>query len=275
MLAYDISCKACPEGVFMWEISISVSSKKIDVAKFIYQTLKSQTAQFGSVVTCYEEFDNFFILFGCPVEQQARAKLAIERCIIKVICNFYKEHYLSDNLRLPLHENMSLMAFKKALINFDKETDFFIISKNLQLEKNLHLDSFYHFKLKSLRDKWTELIALANENSDYLTSSDAFFDLLKFLIDNLEICEDEIDVFEEEDGYHLRPENEEIPHEILSKEGLISSLIELCPKKINLFCRSDDNTAGFLSKIFEERINVNYAGSVPKIINAVTSQTFK
>lgn len=259
----------------MWELSICVSSKKIDVAKFIYQTLKSQTAQFGSVVTCYEEFDNFYILFACPETEQGRASVAIERCIIKVICNFYKDCFLSENLRLPLHENMSLTAFKKALINFDKETDFFIISKNLQLEKNLHLDSFYHFKLKALRDKWGELIALANENSDYLTSSEAFFDLLKFLIDNLEICENEIDVFEEEDGYHLRPESEEIGHEILSKEGLISSLIELCPKKINLFCRTDDNTAGFLSKIFEERISVNYAGAVPKIINAVTSQTFK
>lgn len=253
------------QGVFMWELSISVSSKKIDVAKFIYQTLKSQTAEFGSVVTCYEEFDNFFILIGCPIEEQARVSMAIERCIIKVICNFYKDRFLSDNLRLPLHENMSLMAFKMALINFDKETDFYIISKNLELQKNLHLDSFYHFKLKSLRDKWGELIALANENSDYLTSSEAFFDLLKFLIDNLEICEDEIDVFEEENGYYLKPDNDSVPHEVLSKEGLVSSLIELCPKKINLFCRSDDNTAGFLSKIFEERINVCYNKNLEKV----------
>lgn len=253
----------------MWELSISVSSKNLDIAKFIYQTLKAQTTELGSVVTCYEEFDNFFVVVGCPVEEQTRAKVVIERCIIKVVCNFYKEMFLTENLRLPLHEKMSLTAFKKALINFDKETDFYIISKNLDLKKNLHLDSFYNFKLKSLREKWAELITLANDNSDYLVSNDAFFDLLKFLIDNLEVCEDEINVFEEENGYFIRSQNrgEDFPCESLSKEGLVSSLIELSPKKINLFCRSDDNTAGFLSKIFEERINVCYNKNLEKVDN--------
>ena len=251
----------------MWELSIVIDVKHIDIAKFVYQTLKSQTEQFGSVVTCYEEFDCFHILFACPVEDQQRASVLVERCIIKVFCNFYKEQFLCDNLKIPIHENMSLMAFKKALINFDKETDFYIISKNLNLDKNLYLDSFYNFKLKPLRDKWAELIALANENSEYLGSPEAFFDLLKFLIDNLEICEDEINVFEDENGYYLNSLDNNIPHESLSKEGLVSSLIEMCPKKINMFCRSDDNMAGFLSKIFEERLNVCYNKNLEKLNN--------
>ncbi len=253
----------------MWELSISIGVKNLDVAKYIYQTLKSKSEEFEAVVTCYEQFDNFFILFACPEAFQVRATLEIERCIVKVICNFYKEKFLAENLRLPLHENMSMMAFKKALINFDKETDFYLISKNLELDKNLHLDSFYHFKLKSLRDKWTELITLANENGDYLVSNDAFFDLLKFLIDNLEVCEDEINVFEDENGYFIKQPNceDEGKYKSLSKENLVTSLIELSPKKINLFCRSDDNTAGFLSKIFEERVNICYNKSVEKIEN--------
>lgn len=251
----------------MWELSISVNSKNIQIAKFVYQTIKSQTAEFGSVVTCYEEFDKIFIVIGCPMEEQSRVRVVIERCLIKVVCNFYKEMYLSENLRLPLHEDISLTAFKKALINFDKETDFYIISKNLDLDKNLFLDSFYYFKLKALRDKWAELITLANENSEFLVSNEAFFDLLKFLIDNLEVCEEEINVFQDENGYFLKLENSEVDgdYEKLSKEGLVSSLIELSPKKINLYCCGDDNTAGFLSKIFEERINVCYNKSLEKI----------
>ncbi|MBP3431432.1 MAG: hypothetical protein J6K39_01070 [Clostridia bacterium] len=249
----------------MWEFSISVEACNLDVAKFIYQTLKAQTTEFGAVVTCYEEFDCLYILFACPLEEKERASDEVERCIVKAISNFYKEKFLSDNLHLPVHENISLMAFKKALINFDKETDFYIISKNLMLEKNLHLDSFYFFKLKTLRDKWTELITLANENSDYLVSNEAFFDLLKFLIDNLEVCEDEINVFQDENGYIIKPQNEDMSCESLGAEGLVSSLIDLSPKKINLFCQSDDNTACFLTKIFEERINVCYNKNLEKL----------
>lgn len=248
----------------MWELCISVSSKNIDIAKFVYQTLKLQTQEYGAVVTCYEQFDNFYILVGCEVLEQSRVCLEIERTVIKVICNFYKEKYLSENLKLSFHDEIGVAAFKKALINFDKETDFYLISKNLVLDKNLHLDSFYSFKLKSLREKWNELITLANENSDYLVSNEAFFDLLKFLIDNLEICEEEISVFQNENGYSIKTKNVE-QFSNLSNEGLVSSIIELCPKKINLFCRSDDNTTGFLSKIFEERINVCYNKNLEKV----------
>ena len=251
----------------MWELSISVDSKNFEVARFIYQNIKAQTAEFGGVVTCYEEFERIFVLLACPEQEKARVTNFVERCVIKVICNFYKESFLSENLHLPLHENMTVTAFKKALINFDKETDFYLISKNLDLQKNLYLDSFYSFKLRPLREKWAELVALANENSDYLVSSDAFFDLLKFLIDNLEIGEEEINVFEDEKGYSIKTEREEdgLKCKELSKEGLVSSLIELCPKKINLFCRSDDNTAVFLSKIFDERVNVCYDKNIEKV----------
>ena len=253
----------------MWELSVSVDSKNLDVAKYIYQHLKNQTAEFGCVVTCYEQFEKIFVLIACPKTEQARVSVLIERCLIKVICSFYKEKFLDENLQLPVHENMSLTAFKKALMSFDKETDFYIISKNLSLDKNLYLDSFYDFKLKTLRDKWGELITLANENSDYLISNDAFFDLLKFLIDNLEIGQDEISVFEDENGYSIKAPNEfeEFECEKLSKEALISSIIDICPKRINLFCKSDDVAAGFLSKLFDERVNVCYNKNLEKIEN--------
>lgn len=253
----------------MWELSVSVDSKNVEIAKFIYQHLKKQTTEFGCVVTCYEQFEKIFVLIACPKQEQARVSVLIERCLIKVICSFYKEKFLNENLVLPVHENLSLTAFKKALMAFDKETDFYIISKNLTLNQNFYLDSFYNFKLKTLRDKWQELITLANENSDYLISNEAFFDLLKFLIDNLEIGQDEVSVFEDGNGYSIKSPNEfdDFESEKLSKEDLISSIIEICPKRINLFCKSDDVAAGFLSKLFDERVNVCYNKNLEKIEN--------
>lgn len=253
----------------MWEISISIDSKNFEIARFVYQTLKSQTCEFGCVVTCYEEFGKIFVLLACPKEEKPRVKILVERCITKCICVFYKEKFLAENLILPMHEDLSLTAFKKALVSFDKETDFYIISKNLEFENDLYLDSFYNFKLKSLREKWLELVQLANENSDYLVSNDAFFDLLKFLIENLEIGQDEVNVFEDENGYSIKAENElqECAHENLSQDGLVSSIIEMCPKKINIFCKSDDLVAGFLSKIFEKRVNVCYNKNLSHIEN--------
>lgn len=247
----------------MWEFCLS--TKKLNVAKFIYQTLKKESEEFKMVLTCYDQFDTFFIMVACSFEEKTRLTLVIERCVIKVICNFYKEEFLDSNLHLPFHEKVSLTAFKKALINFDKETDFYIISKNLELKHSLYIDSFYNFKLSSLRDKWKELIMLANDNSEFLTGDEAFFDLLKFLIDNLEICENEIFVFEKENGYQIKLGEQDDNYDRLSNEGLVSTLIDLSPKKINLYCEKNESMASFLSKIFEKRINVCYNKNIEKV----------
>ncbi len=253
----------------MWEFSISVGSDEKEIAKFVYQTLKSKTAEFESVVTCFEQDGRIFVLIACPKSEQVRVKTFVERCVLKVICGFLKERFLDEKLILPTEESISKTAFKKALISFDKETDFYLVSKNLDLNKNLYIDSFYNFKLKSLKNKWEELVLLANENSDYLVSRDAFFDLLKFLIDNLEIGREEVDVFEDETGYSIYSKEpiSDLECEKLSKEKLVSSIIEICPKRINFFCKSDDTTANFLSKIFDQRVSVCYNKSVETIEN--------
>ena len=264
--------KIVGKGVFMWELSISIKASDIEVAKFVYQSLKSCAEEVGAVVTCFEQFDNIYIVIACPTCQKSKFFVEIERCVTKVVCNFYKDRFLTTNLQLPAHENIGMTAFRRALINFDKETDIYLISKNLNLDKDLHLESFYLFKLKPLRKKWEELVSLANENSDCLVSSDAFFDLLKFLVDNLEVCDEEISVFQDENGYSIQSNCKTKNVEQLTKEDLVSSIIEMCPKKINLFCKSDDNTAGFLSRLFEERVNVCYNKSVEiiKDFSAIT-----
>lgn len=253
----------------MWEFSVSVSSAEKDIAKFIYQTLKLKTVEFGSVVTCFEQGGRIFVLIACPETEQVRVKFLVEKCIVKVVCVSLKEKFLDERLILPTQESISKTAFKKALVSFDKETDFYLVGKHLDLDKNLYIDSFYNFKLKSLRTKWEELVTLANENSDYLVSRDAFFDLLRFLIDNLEIGREEVDIFEDENGYFITSQEPILDFECekLSKEKLVSSIIEICPKKINFFCKNDDSTANFLSEIFDKRVSVCYSKSVETIEN--------
>ena len=246
----------------MWEFCLSIS--KLDVAKNAYETVKGELKDLETVLTCYEKHGNFNIMFACPDEEKNRLTNLLERTVIRLICSFYKDAFLSENLTLPKHEKISVMAFKKALMNFDRETDLFIISKNLDLKSTLNLDSFYNFKLKALRDKWEELVLLANENSDYLIGDEAFYDLLKFLVDNLEIKENEISVFERENGYSILADE---CFDSLSNEALVSTLIELSPKKINFYCDKEDSIVNFLTKIFSERISVSYNKSMEKIFS--------
>lgn len=242
----------------MWEFSLNLKAENMDLAKQIYYSLFKYIKENKGVITLHE--DDSFVRIIVAVDHTCTEKLKslIASCIIEIICNNFKLSFLNKNLILPDHDKLGMTAFKKALLNFDKETDKFIIKKNLDLSKDIFLESFYQFKLKSLKEKWAELVALSNENREYLVSSDSFIDLLKFLVDNLDICENEISIVKESEGYRIFS-SDNIPEEnkLLTEELVVSSVIDLSPQRINLYFNETSKAITLLEKIFEERIIIN------------------
>ena len=242
----------------MWEYSICVKNNNNQIINFLYLSLKKQIESLGGVATLLKDENFSSVVVATSDDKRDRAQLFLTKVITKVICSYFKTEFLNKYLYIPVKDEMSAVAFKKALINFDKETDFYIVSRNLSFDKTLYLESFYNFKLQKLRDKWGELINLANENRDYLSSQDSFFDLLKFLVDNIDICEDEIDIVEDEEGYRIFSGREEGSIEGLNPQGLVCSVIDLSPQKINLYCKKENRATEILKKLYEKRVNLKF-----------------
>ena len=154
---------------------------------------------------------------------------------------------------------MSIIAFEKALQYFDKETDRYLVEKYLTFDKNIYLESFFEFKLKILKSKWLELTKIANENSSYLLTEETFIELLKFLIDNLEISFDTVNIISELDGYQLLDENfKDI--EMLTEKGdgvwLVENIIALSPRKINIYTDNSSEELNLINSIYSTRTNI-------------------
>lgn len=241
----------------MWEFSLNIKNEN---KCFGYKAKNSLSQYFNVIngfVTSHENEGYYSILIAVEDGTSELAKKAISSVIIDIICNDLKEKFLDKYLILPNQDKMGVIAFKQALLNFDRETDKFIIKKNLKLENDLFLESFFFFKLKTLQNKWNELVSLANENRDYLLTDESFIDLLKFLIDNLDICEEEISVVKEEGGYRIYADDKEFSDELLNEEKIISSIIDLSPQKINLYANETSNAIRLLEQIFDDRITKN------------------
>ncbi len=241
----------------MWEFSLNLKSENFDLARFFYNSLSAYISESDGVITSHEDNGNISVLFAVKDEQKEKAQMLIANAIVEVICTKFKADYLNKFLMLPEHDKIGMSAFKKALLNFDKETDRFIVKKNLNLRNSLYLESFYYFRLSALRDKWAELVSLSNENREYLISAESFIDLLKFLVDNLDICEDEINVVKEDGGYRIFSEECVLADGLISEESMVSSVIDLSPQKINLYFNETSKAISLLERIFEERITVN------------------
>ncbi len=238
----------------MWEFSITLQSKHSLVAAEMFDSLRRDLGKFHAIVAESQDENFLNIIIAVDEKYKSDAQIVLLRVIALTICQNFKSQYLDTHLFLPMQDEISLYAFKKALINFDKKTDYFIISKALNFDEFLFLESFYNFKLSLLRDKWRELVCLANENRDYFVSQDAFLELLKFLIDNIDICSDEIDVVEEEQGYCIVSGGEK--GAILSARSMVGSLIDLSPQKINMYCKGENKVSGLLRSIFSNRLNL-------------------
>lgn len=244
----------------MFEFSIALSEQKADSAKKLYKEIKSTASSFGAVVTSYSENGKIFIVVACGEIEKPRISFFICDAIADIITTDFKLDYINKNLHLPIHNQLNLDALKKALVVFDRETDRYIVTHNLKLNDKFFIESFYEFRLRQLRSKWQELIKLANENANYLLCNDTFIDLLKFLIENIEISTGCINVVKENDSYKICDENFNEIEQEQDKENneafLITSIINLSPKRINIYCDDSENSSALtlLSQIFVNRV---------------------
>lgn len=241
----------------MWEFSLNFKTENCFLAQKVFVDLKEYFESLCGFVTLHEENDYIKVLIAIDEEKTEFGKRAIISCVEDLICNDFKMDYLNKFLLIPCPDKIGALAFKKALLNFDSETDRFIIRRALDLKSDIYVESFYQFKLKSLKNKWGELVALANENRDYLLGGDSFVDLLKFLVDNLDICEDEISIVKEDGGYRIYTGNNIYSHSLINEDNIVSSVIDLSPQKINLCFNENSIAINLLKQIFNERITIN------------------
>lgn len=246
----------------MWEFCINITDKDVLISKKIYTELKEFCKNYNGVVTTFERCGKISILISAEQCDESRYKHFISNLISNIICEDYKMKYLMENISLPNLDSVSKNAFIQALLGFDKETDKYIVQKFLVLENALDLESLYYFKLSQLRDKWKELVQIANDNKTYLSSNETLIELLKFLVDNLEPKYESIKILEKnnkicflDDNYNVLKQNDFSEKDINST--IISSLISLSPKYVNVYCKDslDDNLLNMLKQIFDKRIN--------------------
>jgi hypothetical protein len=247
----------------MWELSINLSDNNAKIAKRIYIELKEFCKCYGGIVTTHERLGTISILISCNVCDGNRVKYFIENLIAEVIVEEYKLEYLNQSLALPNLDPISKTAFIQALLSFDKESDKYMVQKLLTLNGSIDIDAFFYFKLGSLREKWKELVQIANDNKGYLSSNETLVELLKFLVENLEIKNGEISILEENGSINFYDENQKLIKKNNSEEKdidstIISSLISLAPKVVNIYSNNNfnENLIKLLKQIFDKRINI-------------------
>lgn len=244
----------------MWEFCI-ISKNNIYI-ELLEKSVSKPIKKLGGLCTTLKDKVNTKLLIACKKVNKGDAIELLDDAIANLFVNYYKEEFLEQNLNFLQIDEVNYKAFIKALTYFDRDYDKQFVKRKLCYKDELYLDSFFAFKLSDLKNKWKEICSLTNENSSFLNSKDTFFELLKFLIANLKIKNQVINVVYKKSKFKfLNSKREEIK---LAKEikkqddtSLITTLISLSPANINIYSDNTINaeTINLISELFLGKVN--------------------
>lgn len=249
----------------MWELSISIDSKKASCIDSIMHEISPYLKQAGGVMARGKAMSRDYLALACEENKSKILIDALRDIIANIITTDFKLEYLQENSKLPINNQINYNALLKALVEFDREYDREVVTRKLFFNKELMLDGFYNFRLKELRKRWQEICDLANSNAMYLSYHETFLELLKFLVNTISCKLDEVHIFDQngkfvfydKNMHPIKPQKYHLDEEI-NAETLIPSLINLSPNKIVFY--QVENMPVFIlnmiSSIFENRIEV-------------------
>ncbi|MDD4211509.1 MAG: sporulation protein YtxC [Clostridia bacterium] len=247
----------------MWELTILFSKCDEIFINTLKKLLLKSFKNSKFICTTLDEKTQTKLLVACENSQKTKLKKILDEVLSELFVTDYKERYLKSNLTLTNIDEISLKAFIKALVCFDKEYDKNFVIQKLNYSGTLYIQSFFAFKLKSLKQKWKDICELTNDNSMFLKTEGIFLELLKFLIKNLKIKEKTVNIIYKNNTYKFLDENNKkikLQNELNEEEEifLITNLITLNPKAINLYCDSSIKvkTLNLLNELFGSKITL-------------------
>lgn len=243
----------------MCSYSITISKSTNELFLILWNKFEEKNHWFSNVYIDNTE-DEIKLSFDLKNKTKTQAKEKLEKYICECVIIYYKSKYFEENLKLPKDMKIPLKAMCRALAVFDKITDVDLLRRDLKIDKNLNINSYYTFKMSSFRSRWKEVCVLFHTNLPELVASDAFPDLIKYLLAISESSCQDVYVSVLDEKIHLKSDFgvdlvNPIPLSNFGKERLIVELISLSPaniflvpgEKINLF-------AGEIKELFENKV---------------------
>ncbi len=243
----------------MWEFSITINIKYKSFLNYILKEIRFAKIEIVSAIDV--KGNDAKLTIAVDVKYMQKLANILVDSISNIILYTYKKEFFKKNLNLKNLDSISSCTFLKTLVMFDSECDKEEIKQELILHKELNIDSFYFFRLSFLQDKWYEILNIVNYNSSMLNNAE-FMELLKFLVNNIESHISVTNIYFKHNKF-LICNNKNIPIYFNDKESsveecLLSHLVELNPKLINLYCFSNISAETFkmISFIFDNKINL-------------------
>ncbi len=235
----------------MWEISLIIQTKYKRYLQVLEEKLKIEFDSNKIQSAFYDGKENSTLSLAIK-EPTYKFKKTLKKLIAEIVLLTEKENIILNNIKHHNKDITSKSVFVKTLVLFDFEEEKKEIENLIELSKRIDLHAFFNFRLMHLKNKWLDLVNLANKDDSVVSNAEV---LLEILVESL-TPSGRIVIVEYDKGFELYDENGKkcdesfLSSEINDEVELITNLILLSPKKIKIMCKE---------KISAESLNlINY-----------------
>lgn len=236
----------------MWNLTVKYKNL-MDMTDFLNKISKVKNVEYhiekGVSSDCFVSGENEF------------SKELVLEFLAEQIVTKYKTEYFNRNIKVDFLKQAQRNALIKALVYFDIESDIYYVLLAIENLQKVILRSVDIFILPKIKNKWAEFVTVTNLNGGHLLNYEVFVEFLKFLICSIQPktkvvnlkCDINNYLFFDEAG-SLIESNVGLSDEL----GLITNLVLLAPKNINIHCidQVSNKTFKTLYYLFDKKINL-------------------
>lgn len=244
----------------MFELTLSIS---IDKQKNLLDFQKKLTNDLGdllSVLVSHNANGRTFLAIAVEDFKKEYLKAKVLEGVHSIIVDVYKYHFFKEQL-LGLSSSVMIKPFLKAISIFDSESDFEVIKKEISFDGEILIDSFFYFKLQSLKLRWEKTANIILKNA-IIQSDCAMIQVIRYLSETSEnftlIANVKIDNKRLTIKNYKGTKNYSATQEGMSK--FLTEMISLNPLKINLTrnfeINEENKVCEVLNEIFGEKIYI-------------------
>ncbi|MBR7091033.1 MAG: hypothetical protein IKC79_01105 [Clostridia bacterium] len=218
----------------MWEYTIKCDKHSNEYLHYIYNNIVSRIIDKGGNIAIVENDTECILSVAVSDTDTKTMQRLIKTKIVDILCEKMKYDYIKNRWAGGVFHKDFEELFLRVCTYFDIELERKIVMRNLVLSNSIMLDTYIHFYLSPLIQKWQDLVNLVNNNVDVFLQNDTFFEILSFLVSNLDTKTNIVNISISDDSSSLVLECGKLYKifDINDTIGIITGLIEFAPKKV-------------------------------------------
>ena len=215
--------------------------------------LHNRVRELGGIFSTLALDDNLFFLIASNKNEDAIREEII--CTIFASIKSLKAKFVCERLRYKTRNKLRFSALINALVNFDSQSDYKVVRYKFVFGKEINIYSFYMFKLYDLREKWSQLVDVTNQNSAFLGVDESYIDIIRFLVDGIKIGEEIRAVLEDKKVSIFDKEDNLLTEYNFDIDRFFGEMISHNPSRLSIKGFGNDINK-FLVLIFEDRVQI-------------------